>query len=166
MNENQARMWTTIFGGITALGLIAGGIYTIVEYFDSKEKDRTALSMQIANATLAAKQSFHDKHLSLCIDATGASATLATSQDPAKKKMAEDEFWRLYWGPLAVVEENEVARAMVAFGACLKGNCSKDKESLAIDIAHACRTEVSRDFQLDLPTVPDRPPADNSRAPR
>ena len=59
--------------------------------------------------------------------------------------------------PLGIVEESQVANSMVAFGNCLKDRSCTRLTSLALSIAHACRTEVSADFQLDLPAVPDRP---------
>ena len=106
MSEGSARFWTTLFGGITAIGLIAGGIYTIFQYFDLKQneaesriKDRAALQMQIATATLSAKQAFSGKHLELCAEAAAAAGTIATSKDKNKKRLAEDDFWQLYWGP-------------------------------------------------------------------
>jgi hypothetical protein len=176
MGEGAARFWTAIFGGITAVGLIAAGIYTLVQYLnarqaerESHDKDRATLQLQIATTSLAAKQAFNGKRLELCAQATGDAGTIATSRDKSKLRLAKDDFWRLYWGPLGIVEETEVARAMVAFGRCLDDREGKNDlryrfacdgtplTSLALDLAHACRSEVSKDFQLDLPSVPLRP---------
>ena len=171
MDEGAARFWTTIFGGITAISLVAAGLYSLVQYFDVKQKDsenrdkdRATLKLQIATTRLAAKQAFNSKHLEFCAEAAGDAGTLASSTDKNKKRLAEDDFWRLYWGPLGIVEESEVASAMVAFGRCLQGSCGgKSATSLAIALARACRTEVSKDFEIDLPTVGERPAAIESR---
>ena len=56
MGEGAARFWTAVFGGVTAIGLVAAGIYTLFQYFDAKEKDRATLQVQIATTALAAKQ--------------------------------------------------------------------------------------------------------------
>jgi len=158
LDEGAARFWTAVFGGITAIGLVGAGIYTLIQYFDAKERDRVTLQVQLITAALAAKQGFNTKHLELCTQAAGAAGTIASSKDPNKRRLAEDDFWQLYWGPLGIVEQSGVASAMVAFGECLQGKCTdRSPTSLALDIAHACRAEVSQDFQIDLPNVPERP---------
>ena len=124
MDESTARFWTTIFGGITAIGLVLAGIYTLVQYFDAKEKDLATLKLQVAATELAAKQGFNSKHLELCAEAVGAAGTIATSKDVSKKRLALDDFWRLYWGPLGIVEESEVASAMGAFDGYLDARCA------------------------------------------
>jgi hypothetical protein len=43
-------------------------------------------------------------------------AQLATEGDPDKWDAARREFWRLYYGPLCVVEDKSVAQAMMAVG--------------------------------------------------
>jgi hypothetical protein len=157
MGVGPSRFWAAVFGGITAIGLVAAGIYTLFQYFDAKEKDRATLQLQIATTELAAKQAFNSKHLELCAQAAGDAGTLATSKDESKKRLAKDDFWQLYWGPLGIVEDSEVASAMVSFGHCLEGTCDQPIEFQALKLAHACRAEVSKDFQIDLPAVPNRP---------
>jgi len=102
MGEGTARFWTAVFGGITAVGLVAAGVYTLFQYIDSKEKDResrdkdrTALQLQIATTSFAAKQAFNSKHLELCAQATGDAGTIATSKDKGQLRLARDDFWRL-----------------------------------------------------------------------
>jgi len=41
----------------------------------------------------------------LCKSATEAAARVATATDPEAWRKALDEFWALYWGPLAIVED-------------------------------------------------------------
>ena len=165
MSEGVARFWTTVFAGVTAVSLIAAGLYSLVQYFDAKDreresrdKDRAALQLQVQATALAAKQAFHNKHLELCAEATIAASTIATTKDESRKRAALDDFWRLYWGPLGIVEDSEVEGAMVAFGECLEGNCGERPPRLrALDLARACRVEVSRDFQVKLQALPERP---------
>jgi hypothetical protein len=127
--------------------------------YDARKKDRTAIELQVAATRLAARQSFNSKHLELCTEAAGDAGTIAKTEDTNKKRSATDNFWRLYWGPLAIVEETEVAQAMVAFGQCLDGRCNGSSlTNLAINIAHACRAEVSRDFDIKLSESVNRPP--------
>jgi hypothetical protein len=158
MSEDSARFWSVVFGGITAIGLIAGGAYTLVQFLDSRARDREAkekeaatYALQVATAQLEARKPFYSKHLDLCSEASTAAGTIATIKDPRKKKTAVDDFWRLYWGPLGMVEEDEVASAMVAFGECLDTNCKHGLRPLSLALAHGCRAEVSRHFELNLP---------------
>jgi hypothetical protein len=75
-----------------------------------------------------AQKPFWEKQLQTCFEASTAAATIATSRDKEAVSKAVDDFWRLYWGPLAIVEAREVAGAMVAFGTCLETeNCTLKK---------------------------------------
>lgn len=149
LSEAGSRFWTVIFAGITAVGLVFGGVYTLIQYLGS-------YSIQVATAQFNAKQPYYSQHLQLCTQASTDAATIATTKDTQKKQAATEDFWRLYWGPLGMVEETEVGTAMVAFGNCLQGTCPKDIEQLSLDLAHGCRTEVSRHFSLNLPAPPDK----------
>ncbi|SRR6266481_3426578 len=170
MSEDSARFWSVVFGGITAIGLIAGGAYTLVQFLDSRVKDREAkdkeaatYALQTATAKLEARKPSYSKHLDLCSEASVAAATIATTKDPQKKKTATEDFWRLYWGPLGMVEEGEVEQAMIAFGKCLNKDCEQSLRNLSLSLAHGCRAEVSRHFELNLPPPlkpPDKAPDD------
>src|SRR5260370_7510246 len=146
MSEAAGRFWTVLFGGVTAIGLVFGGIYTVIQYFQT-------YALQAATAELEAKKPFYSKHLDLCSEASVAAATIATSKDPEKKKAAAEDFWRLYWGPLGMVEEREVEGAMVPFCNCLHGTCEKTPSILSLHLPHSCRTEISRHFALSLPEL-------------
>jgi hypothetical protein len=163
ISEGTARFWNVVFGGITAVSLLAAGGYTLVQHFENKEKESVSRQLQIATAVLAAKEGFNTKHLELCSEATAAAGTIATSKDTAKKQLAEDTFWRLYWGALGIVEGSDVEKAMVAFGECLRGSCARPPTFLALDLAHACRAEVSKDFELKLPDLPKRPDSGSAK---
>ena len=163
MDEATSRFWTTIFAGITAFGLIGGGFYTLWQYLDGRKKDiqnqtnyNATYTFQVEVARMGARAPFNAKRLDLCSDASAAAATIGTTKDPKLKQKAIEDFWRLYWGPLGIVEGGDVAGAMVEFGKCLNRSCD-DLRGLALAVAHSCRKEVSAGFELGLPTVPNRP---------
>ena len=164
MDEATGRFWTTVFGGITALGLLAGGLYTVVEYLNAKQAEqRNAeaanrnFALQLKLAELEAKKPFFSKLLELCSDATAAAAILANSKDPAEKKRAAQTFWKLYWGPLGIVEKQKVDEAMYKFGRCLNSLCDGEPiENLSLKLAHACRDEISESWDLKLPDILDK----------
>lgn len=168
LDEATSRYWNAVFGGITALGLVLGGGYTLLQYLDAKandqevhKKDVATLKLQVDATKLAAQQAFNNKHMELCSRASEDAGTIATSTNPSKRADATDDFWRLYWGPLGIVEDKAVEGAMVAFGDCLTAlsngqKCEKDLTSLSLDLARACRTEVKSNFDVDLPNLPAR----------
>ena len=47
MEEGAARFWTTVFGGITAVTLVCGGIYTLIEYRSNKQQAKLNLALQL-----------------------------------------------------------------------------------------------------------------------
>ncbi len=169
MDAATSRFWSAIFAAVTTVALVVGGIYSVVQYFDSRKKDRDSrdkdrltYEFQAKVAEFEARKPFYSKQLDLCAEASSAAATLATSEDPKKKQVAQNEFWRLYWGPLGITEGGEVSGAMVSFGDCLNGRCGKPLKFLSLEIAHRCRQEISTNWDLKLPTVPNRPETSKS----
>lgn len=98
-----------------------------------------------------------DRQLALYIDAAECAATIATTRDEAARRKAEDRFWVLYWGPLAVVEDvglsvegaASVEAAMVAFGNALRDDPKSDRLTyLSLDLAHAIRKAIAPAFNV------------------
>ena len=107
MDEATARFWSTLFGGITAVGLVAGGLYTVVEYRHSKETERiaheqdlTSNRLSLQTAGMAVRAPFYSKRVDLCVEAADAAATIAITSDAQNRAKAYAEFSRLYWGSL------------------------------------------------------------------
>jgi hypothetical protein len=161
MDEAAARFWTVIFAGATALGLVCGGLYTIKQYFDARDKDRETFAFQVAVAQMEARKPFFLKHLELCTEATSAAATIITTNDSKENEKAMNEFRRLLLGPLQIVESGRVYAAMARFDDCIEKNrgleCKTDTGektiSAAINIAEACRQEEASNWRLDLTTI-------------
>ena len=149
MGEAASRFWTAVFAGVTAIGLIAGGLYTLWQYFSQYK-------LQVEVATLSAKAPFDTKRLDLCLEASAAASSIASTSDPKARKQSADDFWRLYWGPLGIVEDTRIANAVTQFGDCFKQNCETPLTSLAYGIARACRTDVLTSFNLRLSDAPGR----------
>ena len=57
-----------------------------------------------------------------------------------------ERFWAMYWGLMGMVENQEVTDAMVAFGKNLKSGEASADAAKALDIAHACRSEMARSW--------------------
>ena len=64
----------------------------------------------------ANKRPFLEKQLALCFEATETASRIATEPDPNEWEKARLAFWRLFWGPLSIVEDQAVEDAIVKFG--------------------------------------------------
>lgn len=62
-----------------------------------------------------------DKQLSLYFEASATAATIVKTTDETERKKAINNFWRLYYGPLVMVESTGVSGSMKSFGFCLDG---------------------------------------------
>jgi hypothetical protein len=101
------------------------------------------------------------KQTDLCLQASEHAARLSSTRDSAEWKKSREEFWMLYWGPLAVVEEagssSHVASEMVKFGDALKAidpaAPSLPVEELtgaSIAVAHACSDLVRSKWRVGI----------------
>jgi hypothetical protein len=106
------------------------------------------------------KQEFGKKQLELCVQATDAAARLAETTDPVEWEKARQAFWILYWGPLAIVEDQNMATAMIDFGKHLpkdpvppSGLPVHDLDAPAINIAHAARNLIQTNWNVNLAPI-------------
>jgi len=100
-----------------------------------------------------ARKPFEGERLALYVEASSAAATLATSNDPKALEKANQDFWRLYWGPLALVEDQPVEKSMVVFGRCLQDRKTCDggqAQQLALQLAYACRDSLAASWKVEL----------------
>lgn len=119
---------------ITVLITVAGFAFGIYQYRAQQlanreaqaaqsEKDRMARESQSKKETEAAQREFMkpvlQAQLSLYLEASAAAATIISSTDAAERTRALNDFWRLYHGPLVLVESKPVTQRMVEFGDCL-----------------------------------------------
>ncbi len=134
---------------LTAIAAYLGGIGTILlkEMF-SEKRHRKARLMQ-------AKDPFVKMQTELSVAASTAAAALASSQDEGSWLKAREDFWRLYWGPLALVEDRDLERAMVEFGSHVPPNITFEERPtnlgfLSLNIAKAARSEMASAWNPDF----------------
>ena len=95
---------------------------------------------QAETRRIEATRPFLDRQLKLYTEASQAAATLATSKNSEDTAAANQRFWSLYWGELALVENKRVEAAMVEFGRALEqGSRGRELHALSLKLAHACR---------------------------
>ena len=106
---------------------------------------------------IEATKPFLERQLKLYTEASQVVAVLATSQDPEETLGARKRFLQLYWGELALVENDDVAKAMVKVKEAMdKGTGQEYLTSLSLNLAQACRNSLARSWSVDIWTMPDR----------
>ncbi len=161
---------------ISVLVTVAGFTFGVYQF---RVQHKANLDAQKENARLndeLSKREFakplFEKQFALYLEATEATATIGNSTDLVERKVAEKKFWRLYHGPLAVVESKDVSGAMSAFGDCLDGTvkgCNDVRlQELSLVLATKAQKSITRDwgsvlfdfskdkFHYDEPELPQR----------
>jgi hypothetical protein len=78
----------------------------------------------------------------LCFEAVETASRLASERNPTEWETARLVFWRLYWGPLSMVEDQPVKDAMEKFGAQV--SCIPIPESGSIPASALPRPELQQ----------------------
>jgi hypothetical protein len=89
----------SILGGIVG---IVGAFVGVWQYLDKRSQSN--------------REPFLKQQMDYCFRACDAVGRMIAESDPEKWKAARADFWALYWGTLAVVEDRSVEAAMVAMG--------------------------------------------------
>ena len=159
---------------ITVLVTIAGFGFGIYQYREQQHanrvaqeeqsrKDREAREIQSKKDTETTQREFMkpllQNQLSIYLQASAAAATIARSTDPVERKKAINDFWRLYEGPLIMVESKEVSGAMVQFGNCLDYPETCDQAEISTR-AHALASRMQESLLKSWNTNPENFAAD------
>jgi hypothetical protein len=166
MTQPDSLLWDAVAKMITALGLVLGGGLTVLKYFharkqekaaehDTREKEGQLAKERAKSAEVEARKPFSTKQLELYFEAAEAASMLAVlNKTDERYEPSRVKFWSLYWGPLALVEDQKVATAMYNFGEVLKLDPEPpDLQFCALDVAHACRDSVAESWKVPLPPL-------------
>ena len=155
---------------ITVLIAAAAFCFGIYQFHEQQKENFNRQDAEAKRASAAKEQEFRrpfwEKQLQLYFDASEAASTLATSTEEPKRRLAEQKFWQLYWGPLAVVEDAglkleddpdaKVEAAMVEFGNCLDRteSCDQDKmRNRSLRLAHTLRESIGKSWNVRMADV-------------
>jgi hypothetical protein len=123
---------------LTAAGACVVFIVGVLKYVDTRNKEF--------------RQAFWQKQFDVFVRATRAAAKIAIAPDIESVKSERQEFWSLYWGELSILENEDVRKAMVAYGDRLKpieggnGNID-DLKDLSYNLARACRESLKKTWE-------------------
>jgi hypothetical protein len=133
---------------ITVIVAVLGFAFSVWQYKEQLQRDRADSQDRNLKQMQAEQREFLkpllEKQQSLFFEASSAAATIASTKDGEERRKATDTFWKLYWGPLVIVESKEVSGAMKTFGECLsdKPKCG-DAEIKNLSLALASKLEQS-----------------------
>jgi hypothetical protein len=98
-----------------------------------------------------------EKQLALYFEASAAAATISRTKDPEIRKKAEETFWELYQGPLAVIETKEVSAAMISFKNCMlatKTCGEKELGKASLELASTIQHSLSKQWNVMVGDLP------------
>ena len=153
---------------ILAFVAVLGLFWGVFKYLDAREREFVRHEFdqrkQAETRRIEATRPYLERQLKLCTEATQVASRIATakygtsigaSDDSASANkrdasVTEDpvsRFWELYWGELALVEDERVERAMKKYGDALLENASPEKlQGLSLSLAHACRDSLAKSW--------------------
>ena len=135
---------------IATLLAVVGFLSGVKQYSDRQQQQSR---QEIESRDREFLRPLWERELGLFFRASEGVASIATSKPGPARQPAEAEFWKLYHGPLAIVESREISGAMVQFGMCLDGtaNCDQgDLEARSKALATAFQKKVEDSTKLRL----------------
>lgn len=128
---------------LSILGAVVTFAWGVIQFTTNQRQ-------QSETRRIEATKPFLERQLILYTKATQLASTISATSDPKKKDQSVEEFWSIYWGELALVEDAFVEGAIVNFGDALRKK-SNDEEikQLALKLAHACRNSLARSWGVE-----------------
>lgn len=131
---------------IGACVTFAWGVWVWKENADEERAVAAQESARYADSRrIEATRPFLELQLKLYTETALITSRIATAGDQG----ATGRFWELYTGELALVEDADVAAAMVKFGSALKAGRQGELSGLAIALVHGMRESLARSWGTD-----------------
>ena len=149
----KVELVVAIIAGLVAI--ISAVVAYIAQTASVKAQADVALVQLASNQAHERQKPFIEAQLKLYMEATETVAQIPRTADVAARLVLVKRFWQLYWGALALVEDDEVAGAMIAYGKALKAQPPNpdNLESRSLDVAHACRNSLRHLWVPGLGTI-------------
>jgi hypothetical protein len=133
ISEDWARTIGCITSAVTTLAIVVGGGWTLYQYLDNRK-------YQLETARFESIKPMYEQRLRLYIEVTSAAGIIASNKNEADVAKAREEFLKLYYGPIGLVEDGQVSFATRDFAACLADGpkCESQMTSLSTKLTRAC----------------------------
>lgn len=146
-----------------ALLVVVGGAWQCTTWWISRSD---AAKRAAINDLRASQRPFLEKQLEFYFEIVRITAKLATLENDdiadngpgceQSRTWAYRRFWELYWGELAIVESQAVARAMVAFGGQLSRSSDLREAPLtsySLKLSDEIRKAIEESWGYALPPI-------------
>jgi hypothetical protein len=146
ITEEWARTIDCITKALITLAIVVGVFRTLHVYSDNK-------AYQLATARIEAQKPLLEKRLEFYVAVTSTTAIIATSKNETEVAKAKEEFWKLYSGPLILVQDDSVEYSVRHFGDCLQDSmkCQSSVLELSRRVARTCNWSLYRDWTVVQP---------------
>ena len=142
MDEETYRKIDTNIKYASIVLSVVGALGIIISIYTGLKSQTNAINNQWG-------QMFYDEKMSQYIKVTESAARIAVLKKHKKTEELEKEiitFRTHFWGPMGIVEGDEVEKAMVTFNKGIDTVGDDSLETMAIYLAHICRNEARRIF--------------------
>jgi len=163
MTDKSCNLVELIIKAFGPVLVLAGLVFGVIQFQSTAEQDRKARETQynqtLIEAKREAKKPFYEQQLALYLEVTDVTGQIYSPRNDKDREAAIARFWQLYWGPLAMVESQEVESAMVDFGRILEDKELTDAKRAtqlkraSINLAHQCRESLVNSWKVDLPQL-------------
>lgn len=133
---------------LSALIPLLALLFTVQQFVRQQEASARAEKLSSERAFM---QPVLEQQMNTYFEASAAAATLASSRSSVKLDEARETFFRLYYGPLVMLESPEVSRAMKNFRACidLPEECPPGGlQTLSLSLASSLQTDFFSSWNL------------------
>jgi|SRR5580704_5186756 hypothetical protein len=161
----RASLWDRATSIATMAGIVIALItawLTILGYFHQLDKDRSTRESEQKTKERESKKIFFDKQSELYFHAVTTAAAIAMNKPPTSKDV--NDFENMYWGSMAMVEDDDVDQAMVLFRDALDnkgdGNCLR---SASLFLAHCVKKSLALSWAVKLGEPPEIPCTSENR---
>lgn len=145
----ESRTAETMLKLLPVLGACITFVWGVWVWKDNADEERMAAAAEAEryaeSRRIEATKPFLEMQLELYTEAARVTSRIANSGDQG----AIGRFWELYYGELALVENNEVAKAMVDFGKALKAGEKGRLESLSLALTRSMRKSLAKSWGTD-----------------
>ena len=145
---------------ITSLVPVLALLFAVTQFTTAQKNAQQQLVRNAIADSIASERAFMravlDRQLSTYFEATSAAATIASSNVAVERAKATETFWRLYFGPLVMLESPDVSRAMKSMGACLQPGAAQCNDIELKNRSLALASALQKDYFASWKLGPDR----------
>jgi hypothetical protein len=151
MSEGRARYLDAMCKIIGVIGLLAGGLWTIIAYTGHlHEVDRAS--------EIEAWKPYRSQRLDLYVEVMNLVGQIIVADDPTKAQKNADELSILYRGKARLFAEDTVQKAWTDFEICRlaerDATCPRYMNAYAAILGSLCRRSIEREWAIELPEDP------------